>query len=377
MDEALLQQLRQSEDELLALKNAVDASQNGYWNWTEQAGMKWDNGMLELFSIKPDKAPATLEEFLMLLGEDSQEAAMDAFEDARAHNKQISVEITADKNRRRLRLTVGAFLMPGSPGPAMSGMCQQIESKSDDAAQAQSHSELANFASVASHDLREPLRMITSYLRLLKERSPDALDDRARRYIDYACEGGDRMRCLIEDLLSYARMEKESINPVPLALEDVLSETISNLSATIQETGADVTVDVDLAPIVMGDSINLVRLFQNLIGNGIKFHAEGETPRVQVSFEDGETKGSSGYWVVGIKDHGIGIEPDHHELLFTLFQRLNTRDEFEGSGIGLAVCRKIAERHKGSITLKSQKGKGSTFYVSLPKAPPDAIGARI
>lgn len=231
-----------------------------------------------------------------------------------------------------------------------------------------SNEELQSFASVASHDLREPLRMISSYLRLLQERYPDALDARAQRYINYACEGADRMRILIEDLLTYARMGSQSLNLEPLSLDQVFDEVIDNLSASIKELKADVTIEVDQSPVVEGDPLRLVRLFQNLIANAMKFHAEGSNRRVQVSFEDGDVQGEPGCWIVHVQDNGIGVDPDHTELLFHAFQRLNTRDEFEGSGLGLAVCRKLAEQHGGRIWVKSTLGDGSCFSVSLKKA---------
>jgi light-regulated signal transduction histidine kinase (bacteriophytochrome) len=228
--------------------------------------------------------------------------------------------------------------------------------------------ELANFASIASHDMREPLRMITSYLRLLQERSPKALDDRARRYINYACEGADRMRTLIEDLLSYARLDKSDKEFEPLALDDIMGHAIDNLSANIRDTQAEVTIAIDHAPIVMGDSIRLTRLFQNLIANAIKFNRPDQAPYVRITFKDGERAGAPDKWIVSIEDQGIGIHPDHHDILFNLFRRLNTRDEFDGSGIGLAVSKKIAEQHGGRIWFESNYGQGSTFYVALDKA---------
>ncbi len=236
-----------------------------------------------------------------------------------------------------------------------------------------SNAELQSFASVASHDLREPLRMISSYLRLLQERSPDALDARAQRYINYACEGADRMRSLIEDLLSYSRLDSSTRSFEPVSLDEVLEGAIGNLAVAIKNTGAEVTVDINNSPVVSGDRNRLVRLFQNLLANSIKFHREGSTPRVAVGFADGSVAGEPDRWVVTIQDNGIGIDPDHQDLLFNVFQRLNTRDEFEGSGIGLAVCKKIAEQHDGRIWFSSEVGKGSTFYVTLAKLEEPSI----
>ncbi|CAA6691976.1 MULTISPECIES: ATP-binding protein [unclassified Lentimonas] len=236
-----------------------------------------------------------------------------------------------------------------------------------------SNAELQSFASVASHDLREPLRMISSYLRLLQERSPDLLNARAQRYINYACEGADRMRGLIEDLLSYSRLGRSERSFEPVALDDVLEGAISNLEVAIKNVGAEVTVDINNSPVVLGDRNRLIRLFQNLLANSIKFHREGSMPRVAVDFADGHIAGEPESWVVSIQDNGIGIHADHQDLLFNVFRRLNTRDEFDGSGIGLAVCKKIVEQHHGRIWVASEVDKGSTFYVTLAKLETSSI----
>ncbi len=231
-----------------------------------------------------------------------------------------------------------------------------------------SNAELEAFASTASHDLREPLRMISSYLQLLKERYPEALDSRGRRYVNYASEGATRMRTLIEDLLAYSRIGKASNPHEAVALDDVIAHAIDNLAVAIQKTKAEITVDINEAPIAWGDPIRLTRLFQNLLGNAIKFQAPEQTPLVRVSFEDGAARGQPEKWIIAIEDNGIGIDPDHCNILFNLFQRLNTRDEFEGSGIGLSICKKIVEQHGGEIWFTSTRNKGSSFYVSLNKA---------
>lgn len=212
--------------------------------------------------------------------------------------------------------------------------------------------------------------MVTSYLRLLQERYPEALDKRGRRYIDYATEGAERMRKLIEDLLDYARINKAPTPHEAVALDQVITHAIENLSVTIQSAKAEVTVDINNAPVAWGDPIRLTRLFQNLIGNAVKFHALEQTPIVRVHFYDGAERDKPDKWIIGIEDNGIGIDPDHDDIPFNLFQRLNTRDEYDGSGIGLSVCKKIAEQHEGSIWFTSKLNEGSTFYVSLNKAQP-------
>jgi len=371
MDDALLQQLRKSQDAELDLRNALDAASIGHWSWITNEAMRWDGHMRRLFGVDRDGIPENMDDFLLLLDHGSQEAVVDGFDLALRGNNSLSLNIVAEKTGLHLQFNGRPYFLPGVNGQAFSGLCMEARKSAapvDATAPEDARMELANFASVASHDLREPLRMISSYLRLLQERSPDSLDERAQRYIEYACEGADRMRRLIEDLLSYARLDSEAGPPAPVALTEVLTETINILSTAIRETKADVTVTFEQSFFVMGDRTSLVRLFQNLIGNAIKFHAEGEPPRVEIGLKDGNEISEPGFWVVSIKDDGIGIPAEHHELLFGIFQRLHTRDEFEGSGIGLASCRKIVERLGGSITFDSEKGKGSTFRVHLRKA---------
>lgn len=245
---------------------------------------------------------------------------------------------------------------------------EETELTQDLAHAQRSNTELESFASTASHDLREPLRMISSYLNLLQEHYPEALDNRGRRYIDYANKGADRMRTLIDDLLAYARIGKTSAPHEAVALEDIIAHAVSNLSVAIRKSEAELTIAINDAPVVWGAPISLTRLFQNLLSNAIKFQTTDKAPSVHVSFKDGAAQGSPDKYIVAVKDNGIGIDPDHKDILFNLFQRLNTRDEYNGSGIGLSVCKKIVEQHGGDIWVNSTPQLGSTFYVSLKKA---------
>jgi light-regulated signal transduction histidine kinase (bacteriophytochrome) len=222
---------------------------------------------------------------------------------------------------------------------------------------ARSNAELEQFAYVASHDLQEPLRMVSSYTQLLEQRYEDLLDARAKKYIYYAVDGANRMQTLITDLLSYSRVGSRA---QPLAITDshsALGEAIRNLSSSIAETQALVTTD-DL-PIVCADRSQVVQLFQNLIGNAIKFRGT-QSPRVHVSAErSGED------WVFSVRDNGIGIEAKYFERIFVIFQRLHSREEYPGTGIGLALCKRIVERHGGKIWVESEPGRGSAFLFSL------------
>ncbi|MFW6217496.1 MAG: sensor histidine kinase [Verrucomicrobiota bacterium] len=232
-----------------------------------------------------------------------------------------------------------------------------------------SNRDLQNFASVASHDLREPLRMITGYLRLLQERSPDALDEKGRKFVRYACEGADRMRQLIEDLLAYSKLEHTALETRSVDLVAILKEARDQLMPTIQARQASVDFCLQPQMPVAGDSIQLTRLFQNLLSNAMKFQKEDRLPHIRVrATSEADPMGLEG-WRVSVEDNGIGIDPEQGRLLFQLFQRLNTRDEFDGSGIGLAVCKRVVDMHHGRIWFDSSPGNGSTFHVWLKKEP--------
>jgi PAS domain S-box-containing protein len=222
-----------------------------------------------------------------------------------------------------------------------------------------SNKELEQFAAVASHDLQEPLRMISSYTQLLAERYEGQLDDKAKKYIAYAVDGAIRMQTLINDLLAYSRVGGQGQPLEPTDSHSVLGEAIRNLAVLIEEKKAIITND-DL-PMVRADAEQFVLLFQNLLANAIKFRGK-DPPRVHVSAQDHGRE-----WVFAVKDNGIGIEPQHAERVFVIFQRLHTREEYSGTGIGLAVCKKIIERHGGKIWFESEPGNGTTFFFTLPK----------
>ncbi len=234
-----------------------------------------------------------------------------------------------------------------------------------------SNNELSQFAYVASHDLQEPLRMVSSYTQLLARRYQDQLDQDAKDFIGYAVDGANRMQRLIQDLLSYSRVTSRGQDPAPLDTHDALGLAVTNLQSAIQETGAMIA-NGDL-PMVLGDRTQIAQVFQNLIGNGIKFHRSSEPPRVSVSAFP--TPGKPGFWTFRIEDNGIGIEQRHFDRLFVIFQRLHGKLEYPGTGIGLALCKRIVERHGGSIWLESEVGRGTIFYFTLPSAQPDN-GAR-
>jgi PAS domain S-box-containing protein len=222
-----------------------------------------------------------------------------------------------------------------------------------------SNRELEQFAYVASHDLQEPLRMISSYTQLLARRYEDQLDDKAKKYIDYAVDGAVRMQRLINDLLAYSRVSTQGKTLKEIDSHAALGEAIRNLANTIEENRA--TVINDDLPTVRADATQLGQLFQNLIGNAIKFRG-ADLPRIRISACDLGLE-----WRFAVVDNGIGVDEQYAEKVFVIFQRLHTRQEYPGTGIGLAICKRIVERHGGRIWFESEPGKGSTFYFTLPK----------
>jgi signal transduction histidine kinase len=225
---------------------------------------------------------------------------------------------------------------------------------------ARSNAELEQFAYVASHDLQEPLRMVSSYVQILAEDYKGQLDENADRFIGYAVDGANRMKGLIDGLLAFSRVGTQG---EPFEATDcnlILEQVINGLEETIEDSGA--SLSQERLPTVNADPIQLSQVFQNLISNALKFSGEG-SPNVHISTEQRPED-----WVFSVQDNGIGIAERHYERIFKMFQRLHHRSEYEGSGIGLALCHKIVQRHGGKIWVKSKVGEGATFYFSIPKA---------
>jgi signal transduction histidine kinase len=223
---------------------------------------------------------------------------------------------------------------------------------------ARSNRDLEQFAYVASHDLQEPLRMVATYTQLLAERYQGKLDENADKYIHYAVEGALRMQTLVKDLLAFSRVgrKQETLRETDCNL--VVRNVIANLQSLIQESGA--RIDYEALPVLVADPSELLQLFQNLIGNAIKFRG-AEPPEIRITARKEKKE-----WLVSIKDNGIGISPQHVEDVFVIFKRLHTREEYPGSGIGLAICKKIVEHNQGHIWVESKPGMGSTFQFTWP-----------
>jgi len=224
-----------------------------------------------------------------------------------------------------------------------------------------SNEELVQFASIASHDLQEPLRMVASYTQLLAKRYKGRLDSDADEFLSHAVAGANHMQRLIADLLTYSRVGTRGKDLRDTSSEEALRQALINLRGVIEESSAVVTYDA--LPTVLADDVQLVQLFQNVVGNAIKYRTVG-VPRVHISAaENGEKK-----WVFSVQDNGLGIDPQYFEKIFGMFQRLHKRETFAGTGIGLAICKKIVERHGGRIWLESQQGQGTTFHFTLSES---------
>ncbi|GMW01418.1 MAG: hypothetical protein AMXMBFR84_25550 [Candidatus Hydrogenedentota bacterium] len=225
------------------------------------------------------------------------------------------------------------------------------------------NADLQHFAYIASHDLQEPLRSISGYVQLLGRRYKEKIDDKGVEYIEKSVAAAKRMQQLIEDMLAYSRLSTKAkpMDVVPLA--SVVDDALANLDASIKRSNAGVTRA--RFPAVQGDRSQLLQLFQNLLGNAIKFRGERK-PEIKIDARKGPN--GSGEWTISIGDNGIGFDPQYADRIFLMFQRLHTRQEYQGTGVGLAICKKIVERHGGRIWVESTPGEGTTFYFTLKEA---------
>lgn len=238
---------------------------------------------------------------------------------------------------------------------------KSLELFSRNQALGRSNAELEQFAYVASHDLQAPLRSISSFSQLLARNERDNLSEDGQEFLGLINESVVQMRQLIQDLLAFSRVQRDEIPDTPVPLAEVLADVRSRLRAAVDEDGAQ--IEVSDMPTVIGHSGQLTQLFQNLVGNGLKFCRDGVAPIVKVT-----AKCSGGKAIIRVEDNGIGIAPEHHQRVFEMFKRLHTQEEYEGTGIGLALCRKIVDRHNGDMDLESVPGEGTTFILTLPLA---------
>jgi len=368
---------KKAEDELRTKEALLSESQHiaqlGSWELTEQAGtsvLVWTPETYRIFGVSPDTFVLTAETFVGLIHPDDR-AAMQAWIGAclaglgppdleyRFSLQDGSVRyingrghiVQQDAEKKSIRM-IGVAQDITERKLAVAALLQRTEEL------ARSNTELVQFAYVASHDLQEPLRMVSSYVQLLARRYSGKLDSDADEFIAFAVDGAKRMQNMINDLLAFSRVTTKGHEFKPVEADTALKLALANLKVAIEASQASVTFDP--LPVVNADSAQLTQLFQNLIGNAIKFRRK-EPPQVHVSVEKRAKD-----WEFSVRDNGIGIEPQHLERIFVIFQRLHTAAQFPGTGIGLAICKKIAERHGGNLWVSSQPGVGSTFHFTIP-----------
>jgi PAS domain S-box-containing protein len=365
--------LRASEEKL---RMTLEAAEMGSWFWDiQQDEISYSEKFVTLYGLAPG-AKLTVADILQLIHPDDRERILQSIKNTLELGMTYDVEYRAiwpDSSVHWLAAKGRAHRNPEGVATRMQGVLLDIDVRK--AAQEalkhrevlerrsaelkRSNDELQQFAYIAAHDLQEPLRMVASYTQLLSKRYKGRLDSDADDFIAYAVDGAHRMQRLVEDLLAYCRVGTAGNSFRETSCEAALELALANLQGAIRDSGAVVTHDP--LPTVTADSAQLVQLFQNVVGNAIKYRSAAP-PQVHVSAENrtGEE------WIFSIRDNGLGIEPQFFERIFVMFQRLHGRNDFSGTGIGLALCKKIAERHGGRMWVESVPGNGSTFYFALP-----------
>jgi PAS domain S-box-containing protein len=381
----LAERTRELEQELVERKRAEEGLQEseanlaeaqriahiGSWEWDMVSlEVRWSNEMYRIFDSSPDTYDGRPESLLKVIHPDDVKlftSSMDinpsggnlpSFEyrvihkDGLIHNVFAHGRIEFDEAGKPVRSigTVQDITERKQAEEKLRVIAADLN---------RSNRDLQQFASIASHDLQEPIRMIASYTQLLAKRYEGQFDEKAKQYIAYVVEGAIRMQQLVNDLLVYSRVGTRS-NPMETKdSHSILGEAMMNLAILIEESKAIVTVDV--LPIVCTDASQLVQVFQNLLANSIKFRG-GKIPHIHVSAREEKCE-----WVFSVRDNGIGIDRQYADKIFVIFQRLHSRREYPGTGIGLAVCKRIVERHGGRIWFESEIGKGSTFFFTVQK----------
>jgi PAS domain S-box-containing protein len=369
--------LRASEERL---RLAVELAEMGTWIWNmEKDDISWSDQFHAIFGLTSSQAMTFDVMFGAVHPEDRAELEQN-LRNALTLNVPYDIEfrvVWSDSSVHWVASRGGVRRSPEGVALAMQGTVVDITGRraAQEAARqrealertalelTRSNDDLQQFAYVAAHDLQEPLRMVSSYTQLLANRYKGQLDADADTYIEFAVDGAERMQHLIEDLLAYCQVGTAGRDLHETSIEDALSRALSNLKGAIGESGGVVTHDP--LPTLVADPGQLTQLFQNIIGNAIKYRGV-DAPRVHVAAE----RNPAGEWVFSMRDNGLGIDPRYFEKIFLMFQRLHGRSEFSGTGIGLSLCKKIAERHRGRIWVESVPGAGSTFFLALPAAPP-------
>lgn len=376
--EAALQQSRQR------LELAQQVGNVGTFEWDVRTGrLKWTDELASLYGIRLENFAGTYDAWLRLVHPDDLEPLVREQAAVMGEDRDFSSEFRIVRPDGAVRWIAARSRLfrdvEGQPDRVIGinmDITDRKEAEQKLTQQAEelwrSNRELEQFAYVSSHDLKEPLRKIASYTQLLEQRFSGSLDTEGKRYMAHILNGVDRMQSLIHDLLVYSRTGKEEIKFELVDMKRILQQTLGDLETAIHENGAIVTSDP--MPALRAQPAQMHQLLQNLLSNAIKFHGT-VTPRVHVSARrDGEE------WIFGVKDNGIGIDSRYQDQIFKIFQRLHNRTEYPGTGIGLAICKKIVERHGGRIWVESTPGEGATFLFSLPEHQPaearaESVGA--
>ncbi len=355
----------------LRLENALDGAAIGVWDWNVVTDDVFVSPQVTA-QIGATEPWTSLADWTDNLHPDDQDAAEKVIAD------YLSGDIPEYENTFRLKHVDGSYRWIFSRGQLLRDaegeplrmvgvhidITERVEQQKLLAEQAEelkaSNTELEQFAYVASHDLQEPLRAVSGYAQLLVDNYGDVLEGKGKDYAERTVDGAKRMQKLISDLLEYSRVSRQGKSFRPTHLVESVRSAMALLDASVKESGA--VVEVSELPVVMADSGQMVRLLQNVIGNAIKYRGE-VIPRIEISAQRSD---EAGFWMIRVKDNGIGIDPEHAERVFVIFQRLHNRNEYTGTGIGLAVCRRIVERHGGRMFVEPNAVSGSTFVFTLP-----------
>ena len=355
----------------ISLENAQRIARVGNWDWNIVTNeLYWSDEIYRIFGLKPIEFGATYESFIKTVHPDDREFVQISVDEALHENKPYSIDHSIVLSNGAVRIVhEEAEVSFDETGKAikMVGTVQDITERKRAEKKLyktmkdleRSNAELEQFAYIASHDLQEPLRSVASFTQLLQQRYKDKLDEDANEFIKFAVDGATRMQSLIQDLLLLSRVGTRGEPFKETDMNIILNYVIENITQSIKDTNAKITNDP--LPVIFADDSQMIQLLQNLILNAIKFHGD-EPPHIHIS-----AKAKAKDWVFSVKDNGIGIDSKYFEKIFVVFQRLHKGGEYEGTGIGLAVCKKIAQRHGGKIWVESAgKNKGSTFIVKLP-----------
>jgi signal transduction histidine kinase len=361
------------------LQIALENGNTGLWEWDLVNNVViWDERMERMCGLAPGTFGKTMEAFEELIVEEDLPHTRKSINQALSKGIPFETVFRIKSHPEGIKyLNSKALLNRDKDGKTVSfsGVCFDITGLKKDSESIilklneellRSNNDLQNFAYVASHDLQEPLRMVSSFSQLLLMQYGESLDDRAREYINFSVEGAKRMYDLLNGLLAYSRINTRAHEFTEVDLKEILELVIHNLSLVIHER--DAILQFRELPVVFADRTQMIQLFQNLTNNAIKFSVE--KPDILIS-----TVEEKSHYVFSVNDKGIGIEPQYFERIFKIFQRLLPRDQYEGTGIGLAICRRIVERHGGRIWVESMPGKGSTFFFTIPKR--GMMGARV